>query len=130
MSFNEWLTNTQFIVQTICISIDFFVQGIICYICWVQGSDTALNRFECYIWTDKYGQRRLRFKLIEETTDIDENFEFKESLINLENEFPPELIRKDSLYERQYFDIYIKQFMEGVDEVYIEENTEFNTDDI
>ena len=51
-------------------------------------------------------------------------------MINLENEFPPELLRKDSLYERQYFDIYIKQFMEGVDEVYIEENTEFNTDDI
>ena len=45
--------------------IDFLVQALICYICIVQGSDTALNRFECFIWTDQFGIRRLKFKLRE-----------------------------------------------------------------
>ena len=44
-------------------SIDFIVQLIICYICWVQGSESALTRHECIIYTDRLGQLRMRFKL-------------------------------------------------------------------
>ena len=43
--------------------VDFFVQLIICYICYVQGSDSALNRHECLILRDRFGNLRLRFRL-------------------------------------------------------------------
>ena len=43
-----------------CYGIDFLVQIIICCICWVQGSDTGLTRHECYIWTDRFGQRHIK----------------------------------------------------------------------
>jgi hypothetical protein len=49
--------------RNVCYGVDLLIQIIICYICWIQGSDTALNRHECFIYTDIYGQRRLRFKL-------------------------------------------------------------------
>ena len=73
-----------------CTAIDLLVQSIIVYICWVQGSDSGLTRHECYIWTDRFGLRRLKFKLRA-------SFESKDYKSSLISEFTQSAVTNSSI---------------------------------
>lgn len=49
---------------------DLFVQLMICYICWTQGSSEKLRNFECTISVDNFGYSVLSFKRKADDDDV------------------------------------------------------------
>ena len=56
---NSENNTTYLVVLIIKTLIDLLAQLVICYICYEQGSDTGLNRHECFIQRDTSGKLRI-----------------------------------------------------------------------